>query len=408
MRQSVGGSHGPRVLLFDVMADGHGVKNWTALLTSPAFRELTIRDRCDVRLLIPPLLRARLESELAGRVELAPLCDESPDGLEDFHTSAGRRRAIRTLGQALRRERYDACLILYGDSLLFYLPLLKLLHRRGSLGALFFRPIIHYRARGYSLGDATWAQYGRPLLKNVLLLAFLKVRLLSLALFQDDGGVEWFRRRGVPVLWCPTPPIDSTDEPVVRAASARMRFTLFGSISRRKGVFKILEAWTALPAALRERTQLRLIGRIEADDRNEVLAAVGQMGDGEVEVDDRFVANREIRDVYAGTDVMLLPYSGLHVGTSGILVQCALWDMPVLVEDLGWVGATTSRLGLGRTVRFRDVEAVQRAVTACVERPDALVPGPEARAFGQGHLPAIYGEQIVAAVRQLVSRRTSA
>ncbi len=393
----------PRVLLFDVMADGHGVKNWTALLASPAFRDLTANGECDLKILIPDLLRDRLQPAVAGKVDLSCFCLDAPVGLEDFRTSAGRRRAIGSLLSTIRDGRFDAALVLYADALVSYFPLLLAVRPHCRVGAVVFRPIIHYRACGYVMGEASRAQYVRPLLKNGLLLLLLKSGLLSLAIFQDDDCVQWFLQRGTRALWLPTPPVSSITDPVVPSPAGRVRFTLFGSISRRKGVFKILEVWRMLPAELRAEVQLRLVGRIDEEDRDAVYAATAQMGEDEIYLDNRFVANDEIRGVYEHTDVMLLPYSGLHVGTSGILVQCAMWGVPAMVENLGWVGAQTERLGLGTVVRFADTQAVSEAIHRYVHAADHREVSTDGFQFARNHLPDIYGRQIATAVRQLAT-----
>lgn len=390
-----------RILLFDVMAGGHGPKNWEALLRSSAFESLVHRDDTSVTALIPKLLRDRLAPQMEDCPSWKALRVETDDRLDSYSNWKARAQNIRALLDLLKRSPQNSILFFYGDIALFFLPLVKLFAPQTWISILYFRPAVHYREYRYSYGQRSKGESSVAIahFKDWLLLCFLKTGLVYAAGFQDDGAVQWYQDRGGRAIRFPAPPSAAPTNCSSLTHSDRMRFTIFGGLSQRKGVFVILDAFLKLPSELRSKVCLQLIGACEASERPEIHQAVAQsFNEGlSVSLDDRFVDLTEIPAVYEHSDVIVLCYEGMRVSGSGVLVQAATFGRPVLATKSGWVGKMVDQFKLGLAVDTTDPGAIQSAVGDFLSGNTRFDPK-QAAAFSERHSPEIFGNALCALV----------
>lgn len=389
------------ILIFDVMAGGHGVKNMCAILRSSSFRKFAQQTQVD--LLIPVMLNERLCAELGDLTLYGIRRVYTAVGIEDYHTIKGRIAEIRVLLLRLLKGRYSGCFVQYADPIVLFLPLLRFLNPFTRIGVYIFRALSHYQSMGYKIGPHAQKEVQRAVSKNYFLLFCQRLKLVAVAWFQDEGAVEWFNAHGGTALWSPTA-LAFSDIGCLRGdqkESGKVRFTLFGGLSKRKGVFDLLQAWERLSDEVKAHASLQLIGPCIAHDRPAVEAEVKRLNDPSIVLDIRFVPNEEIRNIYRQTDVLLLLYRGAMVGPSGVLVQAAAWGVPVLTTDIGWIGKTVKVFSLGRTVNPHDSELLTQTIN------EIIMNGIEADKehgfiWARKHLPEAYGMAYVETLKRVL------
>jgi glycosyltransferase involved in cell wall biosynthesis len=132
----------------------------------------------------------------------------------------------------------------------------------------------------------------------------------------------------------------------------RRIFLLFGALCERKGIYQLLEAVRTLPPNHCQKSCLLLIGRIDPQIREKFKASLAEISRFlpiQIIIRDEFVSDQQMRLYFRIVDVILAPYQR-HLGMSGILVQAAAAEKPVLSSDYGLMGEITRRYSLGLTV----------------------------------------------------------
>ncbi len=171
---------------------------------------------------------------------------------------------------------------------------------------------------------------------------------------------------------------DPMPDPSLFAASACSRadgrrwFLIFGALSERKGIFKVLEAARLLPDDVARKTGLRFVGRLDAADRDAFLTQLQRLRDGRpdlaIELEDRFVEDEELAREVVSSDVILAPYQN-HVGSSGVVLWAAAAGKPLICQKTGAMGSQVAIHKLGLGVDCTDAQALSDALTGDVEAP---------------------------------------
>ncbi|HMB02533.1 MAG TPA: glycosyltransferase family 4 protein [Isosphaeraceae bacterium] len=145
----------------------------------------------------------------------------------------------------------------------------------------------------------------------------------------------------------------------------RARLLFFGVIRPNKGLHVLLRAMERLP-----RCDLTVAGAIEEDGyRKQALGLARRLPPGRVELIDRYIEEAGVADLFAGSRLVVLPYTSF-AAQSGVLHQALAYGRPVVVSDVGALGECVRRWGIGRVVPPGD----ERALAEAIER--ALEPGP--------------------------------
>ena len=76
----------------------------------------------------------------------------------------------------------------------------------------------------------------------------------------------------------------------------------------------------------------------------------------------RFIENQEVADVFACSDVAVLPYGRSFAAQSSVLSVAAACDVPVLASDVGDIGATVRDYGLGLCLEPESLEVWAQAL----------------------------------------------
>lgn len=171
----------------------------------------------------------------------------------------------------------------------------------------------------------------------------------------------WLARR-LEVLCDPAP---AALEPALAAAPAevgpgsnKVRLVVTGQQSQRKGLADVV-ALAESPEFDRLGVEITLVGRLTADTEplRPRLAAQPR-----IRWIERFVAERELAQVLASSDVALLPYTTAFTGSSGSLVRAAQAGLAIVATEHGLIGHRVQRHQLGATYRAGDLAGLIRAL----------------------------------------------
>ena len=133
-------------------------------------------------------------------------------------------------------------------------------------------------------------------------------------------------------------------------------FLFYGGAYRRKGLHLAVEAMMALPqstpafllcAGQHDRVVARGLRELVAQNRALVL--------------NRYVSVEEEKQLFAASDVVLLPYHR-HFGSSGVLVRAVGANLPVIVSDEELLGRLVREHGLGPLFPSGNAAALCQAI----------------------------------------------
>ena len=153
-----------------------------------------------------------------------------------------------------------------------------------------------------------------------------------------------------------------------RAPDAPIQILLFGRIKPYKGADVLIAAATAMRRELLARSRIRIIGK-PFMDLTPLQAAVGAAGIGAyVSIEPRFVAEAEVADLLASTDVIALPYR--EIDASGVLMSCLSGGVPVIASRIGLFAEMLEDGKHGYLIDVGDHLALARALEALIEHPE--------------------------------------
>lgn len=146
-------------------------------------------------------------------------------------------------------------------------------------------------------------------------------------------------------------------------------FLMFGKIKPYKGADLAIEAMRRMPADVRERCVLRIIGKPYVDP-NPLLRAAVELGSC-VELDFRHVPDQEIPLLWERADALLFPYR--EIDMSGVLMATINAARPIIASK---VGGFAELLENGRTALLvppNDPDALSAAMCRLACEPSTRV-----------------------------------
>ncbi|CDX36792.1 conserved hypothetical protein [Mesorhizobium sp. ORS 3359] len=181
--------------------------------------------------------------------------------------------------------------------------------------------------------------------------------------------------------------------PVTYDGSRPLRVLLLGRVNRIKGQEVLLEAVASLPAGLRNRVEVRLVGgAFESVEREQALAElVGRMGlTGHVEVLP-FVSDPT--DHYRWADIVAVP-SRRPESLGRVAIEAMGWGRPPLVSAIGGLVEVVAEGETGWHVPPGDAKALAGKLNEIIQRPELW------RGFaaaGRARYETLFSEHIAAA-----------
>jgi glycosyltransferase involved in cell wall biosynthesis len=310
------------------------------------------------------------------------------------------------------------CFLMYLDTILLRLAISSKLSCRFS--CIYFRPIFHYaNFPSYTSEEREWLWRWRD---RVCLPRLLKSPYLDTLFCLDPVVIEELNRmtKSAKAIHLPDPvQIYSYPENEIKQLKSslaiepgRKVFLLFGALSERKGLFKLLEAISLLarrgadsfaaPNAIATLTPelsqqlcLLLVGPITSRDRETLEAHLAKLPDSvQIIRIDRFIPDEEIQLYFHIADVILAPYQR-HIGMSAILVRAATAQKPVLASNFGLMGEITRRYQLGLTVDSTIPAQIAEGLCRFLQTsPEALCNHSKMNQFAQTNRAELFAEKI--------------
>jgi glycosyltransferase involved in cell wall biosynthesis len=150
----------------------------------------------------------------------------------------------------------------------------------------------------------------------------------------------------------------------------RLVLLQFGKIKPYKGVDLLLEALTLVPREMRNRLDVRIVGKPYMDtggieqfvNENELASCVTFRFE--------FVSAIEQEQLFTEADAIVLPYR--EIDASGVAMSAIARSMPVLATDLDGFRETFGRAGGARLVPPADAAALAKAIADWISAPEQL------------------------------------
>jgi glycosyltransferase involved in cell wall biosynthesis len=155
-----------------------------------------------------------------------------------------------------------------------------------------------------------------------------------------------------------------------RAGRDRLVLLQFGKIKPYKGVDLLLEALTLIPEDLRERLDVRIVGKPYMDPAGfeQFIHANGLARC--VTLRFEFVSEGEEERLFAEADAIVLPYR--DIDASGVAMSAIARGVPVLATAIAGFRELFERDGGARLVPPADAAALSKAITDWINAPEQL------------------------------------
>jgi glycosyltransferase involved in cell wall biosynthesis len=277
-----------------------------------------------------------------------------------------RFQEMRLLNHYIQRFEIDRCLIMFIDKL--QIPLLSGLYPACEFSGIYFRPSFHYAS--FSQRPTSWSARLQSLRERVFLYRLLRHSQINRLLCLDplvSHLINQMTKTDKALTLA-----DPVDEQAVNQATLkrirrelkiephRKIFFIFGELSGRKGIVKVLEALEILEAADRQQICLLIVGQMAKAAKIQIAEKIERLAQGhdvQIVTHCEFVPDDDVPAYFEIADVVLALYQQ-HVGMSGILLLAAQHQKPVLSTDYGLMGELVRRYRLGVTVDSADVSAI--------------------------------------------------
>lgn len=164
-------------------------------------------------------------------------------------------------------------------------------------------------------------------------------------------------------------------------ASKPVTFLLFGKLKPYKGADILIRAVAAMPAAVREKCLIRVVGKAEMDT-GPLFALARELGvEKNIQWDLRFVDEEELAGIFANAGVTVMPYR--QIDASGVLMVAMAVGRPIVATRTGLFAEILEDGKHGYLVPKEDVSILAKALEALtLDAALRLRMGAEVRALG--------------------------
>lgn len=305
--------------------------------------------------------------------------------------------------QYARSLKVDHCLIL---SLDFYQIPIALGQKAPCLiSGIYFKPTLHYR--NFAHYQPSWKERLQQWRESWTSTKMLRNPKLHKVFCLDPFAIETLNQlHPVPkALHLPDPvELGQPDLAHTEALKQSLQiqpdrkiFLLFGEMTHRKGIYQVLEALTFLPPHLCEKLCVLIVGRANAEDLMQIQMQVKVVCHTKpVQICEQyaFVPAQDVQSYFQMADVVLAPYQK-HVGMSGILLQAATAQKPVLSSNYGLMGEMVHRYGLGLAIDSTQSIEIARGMSQMLMEPaESLCDLEQMRQFAEQNSADRFAETI--------------
>lgn len=153
--------------------------------------------------------------------------------------------------------------------------------------------------------------------------------------------------------------------------SGQLKLLFIGSINRRKGLMETLDAIRHLPSDVKQKIQLRIVGRFsDSSLRDEAVVQIQQLIEAGylIELSEGWVTDEQFVAEMKACDVILAPYVGFH-GSSGVIGHAAYFRKPLLATCEGLVGEIVQERRIGKVVQTRNPDLYAQEILKLMDEP---------------------------------------
>jgi glycosyltransferase involved in cell wall biosynthesis len=162
--------------------------------------------------------------------------------------------------------------------------------------------------------------------------------------------------------------LDDAGPVAARAAprSEPVRFLLFGKLKPYKGADLLVDAYRHLPAELRNRAEIAIVGQpyMDVAPLQRAAEALG----GRLRLDLRFVSDGEMSELLSAADALVFPYREIDV--SGVLMAALRHGRPIIASRIGGFAELLVDGRHGILVPPGDVAALAQAMARLCLEPE--------------------------------------
>jgi glycosyltransferase involved in cell wall biosynthesis len=183
--------------------------------------------------------------------------------------------------------------------------------------------------------------------------------------------------------------------------------SIVGLVDRRKGVLKLLEAMRVAQYLLEPTDRLLLAGK-QTEEIQSILR--GQYNDlvesGRVISMNRHLSNHELWAACFASNVIATPYPN-HRYSASIVIRAATAGVPVLANDIGWMGEVLREYGLGIATDTNNHDAFVKAIKATFDLGAGFQLSDSAKAFVRFHSSQNFAKCLTARLEERMAAATS-
>jgi glycosyltransferase involved in cell wall biosynthesis len=308
-----------------------------------------------------------------GQVNFVPLTDA--EEAETYLADRANSKALNFREWALLAKYADR--LNASHSLIMYFDFMQLPAAQGNpigcpFSGIYFRPTFHYNT--FEFYQPAWSDRFQQWREKAILSWVLQHSQLQTLFCLDQFATDQFDsfHSSAEVVYLPDP-VQIYPESTRITAQLRQQlgidpdrkvFLLFGELSDRKGLSKLLSAIALLSPIDCQKLCLLLVGPIAKESQPLIRHQVSRLSDGlpiQMIIHDQFVTDSQIQPYFQLADVILAPYQR-HVGMSAILVRAATAQKPVLSCNYGLMGELTHRHRLGLAVDAAQPEQLANGI----------------------------------------------
>jgi glycosyltransferase involved in cell wall biosynthesis len=305
-------------------------------------------------------------------VQFVAMTAQEQASLESKTSGVGRAFAQHQLiTEYARQMQATQVLIMYFDSC--QLPLVLGRKLPCSFSGIYFRPTFHYKQ--IVTDQFTWKEQLQGMRERLFISRLIKHPQLKTLFCLDPFAVDAMNRLYPrKVVYLPDP-VEQGDRSSLNLQDWRTRlgigadrkiFLSFGRLAdERKGIAQLMEAVSLLSPELCQQLCLLFVGEPDPAgiERMETwFAPVRQSLPVQIVTQYGYVPESEVAAYFYLSDAVLAPYQK-HVGMSGILLQAAVAQKPVLSSNYGLMGAMVNRHCLGLAVDAAVPQAIALGLT---------------------------------------------
>jgi glycosyltransferase involved in cell wall biosynthesis len=276
--------------------------------------------------------------------------------------------------------KVDHGLIMYLDT--YQLPIALGYSPPCPISGIYFRPTFHYpqlSGKHPSRREQVQQTWERVLLHRVLHNRKFR-NLFSLdpfAIKYIDDVPAWASVLHLPdPVRLDSPPADLDDRlsqlrRKLGIDSDRQVFLMFGALTARKGIYKVLDSISLLPEDVIQNMCLLLVGEADDHNREQINHQVDSLCRRypiQIIRHYNFVPDSEIPFYFHLSDIILATYQR-HVGMSGILIWAASTGKPVISSDYGLMGETVKQHQLGTVLNAADPKQIAEGIQSFIDKP---------------------------------------